>query len=239
MELDLGLALPSHFPIKSSNLNCNIIDSFDDNFSELKNDINHKPNFSMASDNSNKVERKTLPLLIWNDQPNEEEDDDGDDDNGHQKGTFEACYREFKEENGVMGWPPIKSWRKKLIHGINDEGGWNTNINHRHINNDVGRYRNSMYVKVKMEGVAIGRKIDLRLYNSYQLLTNTLLQMFAKYHSCGKNGAGFTLLYQDKEGDWMLAGDVPWETFMETVQRIQILRNWKKGRSTRKSSDIS
>uniref|UniRef100_M1BTY4 Auxin-responsive protein n=2 Tax=Solanum tuberosum TaxID=4113 RepID=M1BTY4_SOLTU len=91
-----------------------------------------------------------------------------------------------------------------------------------------------------MEGVAIGRKIDLMLYNSYQILTNTLLQMFHKSHeSCDENDGRFTLLYQDKEGDWMLAGDVPWETFMETVQRIQILRNWKSGRSTRKSSHIS
>ncbi|XP_055831511.1 auxin-responsive protein IAA29-like isoform X2 [Solanum dulcamara] len=220
MELELGLALPnSHFvPIKSSHLN---VDKFDDNFSEI------------SDYDSNKVEHKTLPLLIWNDQPNEEEDD------GHQKRrTFEACYQELKEENGVLGWPPIKSWRKKLIHGINDEVGWNknnTNINHRH---NIG-IRNSMYVKVKMEGVAIGRKIDLRLYNSYQILTNTLLQMFPKYESCDGNDGFFTLLYQDKEGDWMLAGDVPWETFMETAQRIQILRNWKSGRSTRKSSHIS
>ncbi|KAK4365773.1 hypothetical protein RND71_013653 [Anisodus tanguticus] len=237
MELELGLALPSHCPIKySSDLNGNTIDSFDDNFAEMKNDINQNPNFSMASDNSNKIERKTLPLLIWNGQPNEEEEDD----DGHQNRTVEACYQEFKEENGIVGWPPIKSWRKKLIHGINDEGGWNTNINHRHINNDVGPIRNSMYVKVKMEGVAIGRKIDLSLYNSYQLLTNTLLQMFSKSdQSCDENDACFTLSYQDKEGDWMLAGDVPWETFMETVQRIHILRNGKRGRSTRISSDIS
>lgn len=86
MELDLGLALPnSHYvPIKSSYLN---MDRFDDNFSELKkkNDIN----FSMDFDHdSNKVERRTLPLLIWNGQPNEDDDDD------HQKRTtFEPCYQ--------------------------------------------------------------------------------------------------------------------------------------------------
>lgn len=86
-------------------------------------------------------------------------------------------YREIKEENGVVGWPPIKSWRKKLLLNHEGGGGWNTNnIDHR---NNIG-IRNSMYVKVKMEGVAIGRKIDLRLYNSYQLLTNTLLQMFPR-----------------------------------------------------------
>ncbi|XP_019238576.1 PREDICTED: auxin-responsive protein IAA29-like isoform X2 [Nicotiana attenuata] len=214
MELELGLALPSYFPIKSSDdLNGNV-DSFDDNFSEMKNDsnyINHKSNFSGANsdyDGSDKLERKTLPLLAWNGQPNEEEEED----DHRKRRTFEACYPEFKEENGVVGWPPIKSWRKKQIHGIN---------------NDIIGRRNSMYVKVKMEGVAIGRKINLRLYNSYQVLTNSLIQMFAKYQSCDENGTRFTLLYQDREGDWMLAGDVPWQTFMETVQRIQILRNRK------------
>ncbi|KAF3680090.1 fatty acid elongase [Capsicum annuum] len=239
MELELGLALPnSHFvdPINSSNttiLNGNMIniDRFDDNFSQMK----MKDDYSMASDGSNQVPIKTLPLLIWNGQPNEDEDDD----DGHQKRrTFEACYQEIKEENGVVGWPPIKSWRKKLLLNHEGGGGWNTNnIDHR---NNIG-IRNSMYVKVKMEGVAIGRKIDLRLYNSYQLLTNTLLQMFPRSdENCNENDGSFTLLYQDKEGDWMLAGDVPWETFMETVQRIQILRNWKSGsRSTRKSSHIS
>ncbi|CAN4097886.1 unnamed protein product [Withania somnifera] len=231
MELELGLALPnSHFVpnIKSSILNGNMnIDNFDDNFSEKKkkNDINQNPNFSMASDDSNKlVERKTLPFLLWNGQPNEEEE-------GHHKrrSTFEACYQEIKEENGVVGWPPIRSWRKKLLGGGGGGGGgWNTNIDHRNNNNDnVDRIRNSRYVKVKMEGVAIGRKIDLRLYNSYQLLANTLLQMFPTDESCEESDGSFTLFYQDKQGDWMLAGDVPWETFVETVQRIQILRNWE------------
>nr|GMD44095.1 auxin-responsive protein IAA29 [Ipomoea batatas] len=61
-----------------------------------------------------------------------------------------------------------------------------------------------------MEGVAIGRKIDLSLYNSYQVLTNNLINMFARYQECGKNGGGYALLYQDKQGNWLVAGDVPW-----------------------------
>ncbi|KAH0643773.1 hypothetical protein KY290_033785 [Solanum tuberosum] len=61
-----------------------------------------------------------------------------------------------------------------------------------------------------MEGVPIGRKVDIRLYHSYQLLTQNLLQMFSKYQNSGNNSTRFTILYQDREGDWMLAGDVPW-----------------------------
>jgi auxin-responsive protein IAA len=80
------------------------------------------------------------------------------------------------EENHVVGWPPIKSWRKKQLHQ-HHQGG-------QPIKNDPMARRtggsNSLYVKVKMEGVAIARKIDLRLYHSYQTLTNTLIGMFAK-----------------------------------------------------------
>ena len=36
------------------------------------------------------------------------------------------------------------------------------------------------YVKVKMEGVAIARKINLKQYQSYQTLTNSLIAMFAR-----------------------------------------------------------
>nr|GMD48718.1 F-box only protein 8-like [Ipomoea batatas] len=60
-----------------------------------------------------------------------------------------------------------------------------------------------------MEGLAIGRKIDLSLYNSYQVLTNDLINMFARYEDqeCGKNGGEYALLYQDKQGNWL---DIRW-----------------------------
>lgn len=38
----------------------------------------------------------------------------------------------------------------------------------------------SLYVKVKMEGVAIARKVDLGQHHSYHSLATTLLQMFGK-----------------------------------------------------------
>lgn len=37
-----------------------------------------------------------------------------------------------------------------------------------------------MYVKAKMEGVAIARKIDMNLYHSYHTLKSSLLTMFSK-----------------------------------------------------------
>jgi len=40
--------------------------------------------------------------------------------------------------------------------------------------------RSSMYVKVKMDGVAIARKVDIKLFNSYESLTNSLITMFTE-----------------------------------------------------------
>lgn len=88
-------------------------------------------------------------------------------------------YRNEEEENSLVGWPPIKSWRKKELHQQHAAGGRIRN-NRMQANENHRRGPNSFYVKVNMEGVTIGRKVDLRLYNSYQTLTNTLISMFAK-----------------------------------------------------------
>lgn len=63
------------------------------------------------------------------------------------------------------GWPPTDS-----------------SSHHRrsHMTTTEQVERKSMHVKVKMEGVAIGRKVDLRDFDSYHDLTNTLMDMFAK-----------------------------------------------------------
>ncbi|CAN1169280.1 Auxin-responsive protein IAA13 [Linum perenne] len=90
------------------------------------------------------------------------------------------------------------------------------------------------FVKVKMEGVAIVRKIDLNLYHSYHDLIRSLLCMFPTHGTsqqyidqdyCGN----YTLSYQDQSGDWLLAGQVPWQTFIRSVQRIEILRRSNGG----------
>ncbi|KAA8535129.1 hypothetical protein F0562_030132 [Nyssa sinensis] len=125
------------------------------------------------------------------------------------------------DEGGVIGWPPIKSWRKSLCyqshgsHGMVDDGGGGGG------GRGGGRGSKSMFVKVKMEEVAIGRKVDLSQHHSYQTLADTLLGMFGK---CQENVKAYKLAYQDKEGDWLLAGDVPWGTFISTVRCLKLLK---------------
>lgn len=53
------------------------------------------------------------------------------------------------------------------------------------VKNDGGFWRgldlnNSRYVKVKMEGVGIARKVDLREHHSFDALRATLMNMFGE-----------------------------------------------------------
>ena len=78
-----------------------------------------------------------------------------------------------EEDDVIVGWPPIKFRRKRLCY---------RNRHNRRVDNGCadchGRPSNSMYVKVKMEGVGIARKIDLSRFGSFEMLKATLLDMF-------------------------------------------------------------
>ncbi|CAI9778836.1 unnamed protein product [Fraxinus pennsylvanica] len=91
----------------------------------------------------------------------------------------------------------------------------------------------SFFVKVYMEGIPIGRKLDLMAHYGYHDLIKTLHLMFnckanilwaereeedSKWEKCGR----YVLTYQDQEGDWLMVGDVPWEMFLSAVKRLKI-----------------
>ncbi|KAF3447106.1 hypothetical protein FNV43_RR12286 [Rhamnella rubrinervis] len=247
MELELGLALPIHNPIKGFEIDdylnkchkvglmpamsggggCNLESSTRSRSSSSSSNVKNKRSFDEAFGEMEEASTHTLPLLLWNGQPNEE-----DDRKGH-KPYSQPTNKNYNEDRDlIVGWPPIKSSRKKMLHGgeqveINDEANYNNNYRVKNNNNKIGGSK-SMYVKVKMEGVGIVRKIDMKLYHSYHALKSTLITMFSKYQRCNQNGASnYTLTYQDKEGDWLLATDVPWQTFIESVQRLKIRRSWE------------
>ncbi|MBA0831883.1 hypothetical protein Goarm_016311 [Gossypium armourianum] len=106
----------------------------------------------------------------------------------------------------------------------------------------------TFYVKVYMEGIPIGRKVDLLDRRSYCDLIKTLEHMFNtnlisvfsfppeqkfwQIHAGAEaevNGDHFeeyhVLTYEDKEGDWMMVGDVPWQMFLSVVRRLKISRS--------------
>ncbi|XP_004495146.1 auxin-induced protein 22D-like isoform X2 [Cicer arietinum] len=110
----------------------------------------------------------------------------------------------------VVGWPPIRSYRKNSLQQKKGE--------------EVG-----MYVKVSMAGAPYLRKIDLKVYKSYSELLKALENMFkctfGEYSEReGYNGSEFAPTYEDKDGDWMLVGDVPWEMFMSSCKRLRVMK---------------
>ncbi|KAF8090751.1 hypothetical protein N665_0468s0028 [Sinapis alba] len=131
----------------------------------------------------------------------------------------------------VVGWPPIRTYRmNSMVNQAKTLAMEDPNMEVPH----ATKLRNSMFVKVTMDGLPIGRKIDLNAHKCYESLSNTLEDMFLKPKTDGHMEAGVKILpdgssglvltYEDKEGDWMLVGDVPWGMFVGSVKRLRIMK---------------
>ncbi|KAH7430013.1 hypothetical protein KP509_09G078200 [Ceratopteris richardii] len=129
-------------------------------------------------------------------------------------GSLPAEVPPAKEQ--VVGWPPVRSYRRSAI---------NSRISGpTKAEADV---QGATFVKVTMDGFYVGRKVDLNAYRNYEELLSALEGMFSPVGEGAKflHARDFVLTYQDKEGDWMLVGDVPWGMFVRTVKRLRITRN--------------
>ncbi|XP_056854392.1 auxin-responsive protein IAA17-like isoform X1 [Raphanus sativus] len=103
----------------------------------------------------------------------------------------------------------------------------------------------AVFVKVSMDGAPYLRKVDLKMYKSYDELSNALSNMFSSFTMVeGKNGGEEGMIdfmnerklrdvvnswdyvpsYEDKDGDWMLVGDVPWPMFVDTCKRLRLMK---------------
>ncbi|XP_073144383.1 auxin-induced protein 22B-like [Henckelia pumila] len=110
--------------------------------------------------------------------------------------------------NQVVGWPPVRSYRKKM-----------------RLESDAS----GIFVKVSMDGAPYLRKIDLNVYKNYLDLLKALENMFkcnigVYSEREGYNGSEFAPTYQDKDGDWMMVGDVPWDMFVVSCKRLRIMK---------------
>ncbi|KAL3726327.1 auxin-responsive protein IAA9 [Eucalyptus grandis] len=134
----------------------------------------------------------------------------------------------------VVGWPPIRSYRKNTLA--------TTSKDNDEVDGKPGP--GALYVKVSMDGAPYLRKVDLRNYSTYQELSSSLEKMFSGFTigQCGSNGtpgremlnesklrdflhgSEYVLTYEDKDGDWMLVGDVPWEMFIDSCKRLKIMK---------------
>ncbi|KAK4754762.1 hypothetical protein SAY87_008519 [Trapa incisa] len=113
----------------------------------------------------------------------------------------------------VVGWPPIRSYRKNSL---------------QHKKEEEAKF-SGIYVKVSMDGAPYLRKIDLGGYEGYRQLLTALEEMFklaiGEYSERdGYKGSEYAPTYQDKDGDWMLLGDVPWEMFRSSCKKLRIMK---------------
>ncbi|KAK9102123.1 hypothetical protein Sjap_019377 [Stephania japonica] len=145
--------------------------------------------------------------------------------NGDKKRVYSATVSDENSSNAdhvevnqsktqVVGWPPVCSYRRK---NTAKKAESSTNFG-------------KIYVKVSMDGAPFLRKIDLNTQKGYPDLVST----FGKLFGCYGNISGGVLrdsdnleyipIYEDKDGDWMLVGDVPWEMFIESCKRLRIMK---------------
>ncbi|KAL5714686.1 Arf GTPase arf1 [Ranunculus cassubicifolius] len=76
--------------------------------------------------------------------------------------------------------------------------------------------------KVQMQGVAVGRAIDLTQFDRYEDLFQKLEVMFGiEGELCGPSKI-WQVVYTDDENDIMMVGDDPWHEFCRMVRKILI-----------------
>jgi len=144
----------------------------------------------------------------------------------------------------VVGWPPVRSFRRNLavskpssskeddrasIDGVPVKAGGG---------GEERAGRKGLFVKINMDGVPIGRKVELKEHGSYADLSAAVDKLFRGLLAAQRDpaaasdgnllaiaGGEYTLVYEDDEGDRMLVGDVPWKMFIATAKRLRVLKS--------------
>ncbi|KAK3037374.1 hypothetical protein RJ639_030472 [Escallonia herrerae] len=99
----------------------------------------------------------------------------------------------------VVGWPPVRSFRKNIlaVQKKSTSEGENTGSS-------------AAFVKVSMDGNCGSEGMEDFMNES------KLIDLL--------NGSDYVPSYEDKDGDWMLVGDVPWEMFVDSCKRLRIMK---------------
>ena len=82
----------------------------------------------------------------------------------------------------VVGWPPIRSFRRNLASTSSAKpvSEPQNPIPTKLVNEKPAaeRSRKGLFVKINMDGVPIGRKVDLNAYDSYEKLSSAVDELF-------------------------------------------------------------
>ncbi|OAY36819.1 auxin-responsive protein IAA17 [Manihot esculenta] len=133
--------------------------------------------------------------------------DCGDRDRNESENDVSTAAKPPAAKAQVVGWPPVRGYRKNAM-------------------------KSCKYVKVAVDGAPYLRKVDLEMYNTYEQLLSALEDMFScfpirNYLNDRKivNGVEYAPTYEDKDGDWMMLGDVPWKMFVESCKRLRLMKS--------------
>lgn len=75
----------------------------------------------------------------------------------------------------MVGWPPVRSYRKNIM-------AQKSNAEEKTTEKASGSCVSSAaFVKVSMDGAPYLRKVDLKMYKSYQELSDALAKMFSSF----------------------------------------------------------
>ncbi|KAM3328602.1 hypothetical protein ACQJBY_026004 [Aegilops geniculata] len=131
----------------------------------------------------------------------------------------------------VVGWPPVRSFRRNLA-ASNSKPSSSKEDDKATKDHDAAV--KGLFVKVNIDGVPIGRKVELKEDGSYADLSATVDKLFRSLFAAQRDsvaapdaiaGGEYTLVYEDDEGDRMLVGDVPWQMFIVTAKRLRGLKS--------------
>lgn len=82
----------------------------------------------------------------------------------------------------VVGWPPIRSFRRNIAGSSSSKQAAespNAVLNKGSgEKSPVETSNKGLFVKINMDGVPIGRKVDLRAYDSYEKLSTAVDELF-------------------------------------------------------------
>lgn len=119
----------------------------------------------------------------------------------------------------VVGWPPVRAYRKNTFQAAAAAA--------KKADQQQQQQGGGLYVKVSMDGAPYLRKVDLRMYKGYRELREALDALFTKSFSAAAAEGGdhqHAIAYEDKDGDLMLVGDVPWDMFISSCKKLRIMK---------------
>ncbi|CAD6251345.1 unnamed protein product [Miscanthus lutarioriparius] len=151
--------------------------------------------------------------------------------------------RQRSPNTPVIGWPPVRAFRRNLA---TSSKASLEHQNGKKADKPEQTTKRAPFVKINMDGIPIGRKIDLNALGSYDELSLSVDKLFRGLLAAQQDpldagtkersqeevaisglldGTGeYTLVYEDYEGDRVLVGDVPWGMFVSSVKRLRVLK---------------